>query len=60
MELDEGEPISNLDGDDILFAMGGSMDVWEEAAHPWLMTEKAYIREWVMADQPFLGFCLGH
>jgi len=60
VELDEGEPIPNLDGYDLLFAMGGPMDVWEEAAHPWLVTEKAAIREWVIADRPFLGFCLGH
>ena len=36
------------------------MDVWEEAAHPWLVAEKRAIREWVAEDRPFLGFCLGH
>lgn len=60
VELDEGEPIPSLDGYDLLISMGGPMDVWEEAAHPWLVTEKAAIREWVMAGRPFLGFCLGH
>ena len=37
VELDEGEAIPALDGYDILIAMGGPMDVWEEAAHPWLV-----------------------
>ena len=60
VELDEGEAIPALDGYDILIAMGGPMDVWEEAAHPWLVAEKRAIREWVAEDRPFIGFCLGH
>ena len=60
VELDEGEPIPDLDAYDILFAMGGPMDVWEEDAHPWLVPEKRAIRDWVAADRPFFGFCLGH
>ena len=41
--------------------MGGPMDVWQEAQHPWLVAEKAAIRHWV-ADlgRPYLGVCLGH
>jgi GMP synthase-like glutamine amidotransferase len=39
--------------------MGGPMDVWEEAAHPWLKAEKAFIRDWVAAQKPYLGMCLG-
>ena len=37
------------------------MDVWQEDEHPWLVTEKAAIRE-VVTDRamPFLGVCLGH
>lgn len=60
VELDEGERIPALDGYDILVSMGGPMDVWEEAEHPWLVAEKAAIRDWVAAGKPFLGFCLGH
>ena len=59
-ELDEGDAIPDLGGYDILIAMGGPMDVWEEDAHPWLVAEKAAIRAWVEQDRPFLGFCLGH
>src|ERR1700722_1706418 len=47
VELDEGEPIPNLDGFDLLAAMGGPMDVWQEYRHAWLLPEKAAIRKWV-------------
>ena len=61
VELDDGEPIPCLDGFDALMVMGGPMDVWQKAIHPWLETEIAAIRDWVAARRrPFLGFCLGH
>ncbi len=61
VELDEGEAIPPLGGYDALISMGGPMDVFEEEEHPWLVDEKAAIRE-AMAerDMPFLGVCLGH
>ncbi|WP_119168148.1 type 1 glutamine amidotransferase [Algihabitans albus] len=61
VELDEGEPIPSLEPYDVLVAMGGPMDVWEERQHPWLAPEKAAIRHWVGdLGRPFLGVCLGH
>jgi GMP synthase-like glutamine amidotransferase len=61
VELDQGERIPALDEFDMLIAMGGPMDVWQEAEHPWLVTEKAAIRHWVTElDRPYLGVCLGH
>ena len=61
VELDEGDPVPALDGYDALVVMGGPMDVWEEAEHPWLIPEKACIREAVAERRmPFLGICLGH
>ena len=61
VELDEGEPIPDLDGFDILISMGGPMDVWQKKEHPWIVSELDAIREWVGdARRPFLGFCLGH
>src|SRR5271155_5619812 len=61
VELDEGEPIPNLDGYDALMVFGGPMDVWQEDAHPWLVAEKAAIRSWVCERRkPYLGICLGH
>jgi GMP synthase-like glutamine amidotransferase len=61
VELDQNESIPPLQGFDVLLAMGGPMDVWQEAEHPWLIAEKAAIRHWV-ADlgRPYLGVCLGH
>jgi GMP synthase-like glutamine amidotransferase len=61
VELDEGEPIPALDGYDALMAMGGPMDVFDEDEHPWLVPEKAAIREAVRERKmPYFGFCLGH
>ncbi len=61
IELDEGEQIPNLESYDALWVMGGAMDVWDVAEHPWLIEEKKVIRHWVQElKKPFLGFCLGH
>ncbi|MEJ0096489.1 MAG: type 1 glutamine amidotransferase [Methylocella sp.] len=61
IELDEGEPIPDLEAYDLLAVMGGPMDVWQEEIHPWLAPEKAAIRRWVKdLDRPYLGICLGH
>ncbi len=61
VELDAGEALPSLNGYDALWVFGGPMDVWQEAAHPWLVAEKALIREAVAErDLPFLGVCLGH
>ena len=61
VELDQGEPIPSLEGYDALWVLGGPMDVWEEDIHPWLVPEKALIREAVaVRGLPFLGLCLGH
>ncbi len=60
VELDAGEAIPRLDGYDALLVMGGPMDVWQVTEHPWLEPEMAAIRDWVGADRPYMGFCLGH
>jgi len=61
VDLDAGESLPPLDGFEALWAMGGPMDVWQEEAHPWLVPEKALIREAVATrGMPFLGLCLGH
>jgi GMP synthase-like glutamine amidotransferase len=61
VELDQNEPIPPLDGFDLLLAMGGPMDVWQENEHPWLVAEKAALRHWVSdLGRPYLGVCLGH
>jgi len=61
VEADEGEPIPNLDGFDLMVVMGGPQHVWEEDQYPWLRPEKAAIRKFVREMQrPYLGICLGH
>jgi GMP synthase-like glutamine amidotransferase len=61
VELETGEAIPNLDGFDLLVVMGGPQDVWQEDIHPWLVSEKAAIRRWVLdLGRPYLGICLGH
>lgn len=58
--LHRGEAIPSLAPYDFLLVMGGAMDVWEEDAHPWLVAEKAAVREWTMdRNRPYLGICLG-
>jgi len=61
VRLYRGDPIPDLHRFDILMAMGGPMEVWQEDAYPWLREEKAAIRSWVgELDRPYLGVCLGH
>lgn len=61
VELDEGQPIPALADYDALWVMGGPMDVWQEDTNPWLVTEKAAIREAVLErHMPYFGLCLGH
>ena len=58
--LHRGEAIPSLAPYDFLLVMGGAMDVWETEAHPWLLAEKAAIREWAInRNRPYLGICLG-
>ncbi|MGR8947292.1 MAG: type 1 glutamine amidotransferase [Gammaproteobacteria bacterium] len=60
-ELDEGEAVPDLAQFDALWVMGGPMDVWQEDEYPWLVPEKAAIREAIREkNMPFLGVCLGH
>ncbi|MBX2824751.1 MAG: type 1 glutamine amidotransferase [Gammaproteobacteria bacterium] len=61
VNLDQGEPLPEHFDFDGLWVLGGPMDVWQEAEHPWLKAEKAYIREAVEErGMSYLGLCLGH
>jgi GMP synthase-like glutamine amidotransferase len=61
VELDGGQPIPALDRYDALWVMGGPMDVWQTDQHPWLIAEKAALRQAVLGRRmPYLGLCLGH
>jgi GMP synthase-like glutamine amidotransferase len=42
-----------------LIVCGGTMDTFEEDKHPWLKTEKAFLKECIQAQKPIFGLCLG-
>lgn len=61
VELNTGAPIPPLENYDVLWVMGGPMDVWDVESCPWLIAEKRAIRRWVRElNRPYLGICLGH
>ena len=61
VQLDEGQPIPPLEPYDVLWVMGGPMDVWDVEEHPWLIDEKRAIRRWVRElNRPYMALCLGH
>jgi len=61
VRLWEGQTIPSLKGYDLMFVLGGAMDVWEFGDNPWLQGEKQAIREWVAERaKPYIGLCLGH
>ena len=59
VQLDEGDRLPARDAFDAIVAMGGPMSVNDEAEHPWLVEEKALIREAVRDGVPYWGSCLG-
>ncbi|GAA4349219.1 type 1 glutamine amidotransferase [Hymenobacter saemangeumensis] len=48
--------LSEFDG---LLVLGGAMSVHDEAEFPWLLDEKAFLRETLRAGKFTLGICLG-
>jgi GMP synthase (glutamine-hydrolysing) len=44
---------------DAVLAFGGAMNADQEDQHPWLVGEKALLREVIAAGTPILGVCLG-
>jgi GMP synthase-like glutamine amidotransferase len=64
-ELDEwliaegGDPPADPHGYDAAIVFGGSMNVDEEADHPWLGDEKFLLRALLVNEVPLLGVCLG-
>ena len=61
VRLWEGQSIPKFAPYDFLFVLGGAQDAWEEDKHPWMIAEKAAIREWVWdRAKPYFGVCLGH
>lgn len=61
VRLWDGEAVPGLAPYDLMFALGGPQDTWQEREYPWLSAEKQAIREWVRdRAKPYIGVCLGH
>lgn len=61
VRLWEGQAIPPLKDFDLMFVLGGAMDVWEIEENPWLKGEIETIHEWVAErGKPYIGLCLGH
>jgi GMP synthase (glutamine-hydrolysing) len=60
VELDEGEALPE-ERDDVagIVVMGGPIGAYEDDQHPWLASEKRYLRDAVARDVPVWGVCLG-
>jgi GMP synthase-like glutamine amidotransferase len=57
LHLDETLP--EIEEFDWLIILGGEMGVYDEAAFPWLVREKSFIKDTIKADKIILGICLG-
>lgn len=54
-----GERLPEASAFDWLIVMGGPMNIYEYAAHPWLRAEKQLIGEAYRQGRKLLGICLG-
>ena len=54
-----GDRLPDAESVDGLIVMGGPMGVYDEAIHPWLAEEKAFIKQIIVQNKPVLGICLG-
>ncbi|MBU2591008.1 MAG: type 1 glutamine amidotransferase [Nitrospinae bacterium] len=57
--LYSGESLPSIEEIDWLFVMGGPMNIYEEAQHPWLKVEKAFICRAIREGKVVIGICLG-
>lgn len=55
----ENSELPDAAGLDLVIAMGGPMSINDEVELPWLVAEKAFIRDAVAHGIPMLGVCLG-
>lgn len=55
----ESADLPDIEAIDLLIVMGGPMSINDEQEHPWLIAEKAFIRQAIEAGKPVIGICLG-
>ncbi len=51
--------LPSLNAFDMLAIMGGPMNIYDHDAYPWLVVEKAFIRQVIDAGKTVIGVCLG-
>jgi len=59
VHLYAGQPLPEADAVDAVFIMGGPMNIYEEAEHPWLAAEKAFLKTCIEQGKILVGVCLG-
>lgn len=57
--LFNNEPLPEVSSIDWLVVMGGPMGIHDHDEHPWLVAEKAFIKDAIDAGKTVLGICLG-
>jgi GMP synthase-like glutamine amidotransferase len=57
--LHRGQALPALEDFELLIVMGGPMNIYEHARHPWLVAEKQLIRRSLDGGKRLLGICLG-
>lgn len=57
--LYDSPELPDVDELDFLIVMGGPMSVNDVSDYPWLVEEKAFIRDFIDTGKPVLGICLG-
>ena len=55
----EGDALPEIDAFDMLAIMGGLMNIYEHDEYPWLVEEKAFIKQAIDAGKKVIGICLG-
>ena len=55
----ESAELPDIDEFDLLIVMGGPMGVHDKNKHPWLVKEKAFIKDAIESKKIVLGVCLG-
>ncbi|MBL7215796.1 MAG: type 1 glutamine amidotransferase [Phycisphaerae bacterium] len=53
------EILPDINSFDMLAIMGGLMNIYEHDAYPWLVGEKAFIKDAIDASKKVIGVCLG-
>jgi GMP synthase-like glutamine amidotransferase len=56
---DSPRPPADPFGYDAVMVLGGAMHADQEDRHPWLLDEKALVRELIEREVPLIGLCLG-